>query len=332
MGNITIRDIAREAGVSISTVSNALNGVNVLKPETRDHILEVADRLHYIPNLNGKNLKSKATRVLGLFVTSLKGPYFATLVDAMYWECMKYGYELNIFVTWEGKSTITNILGRRVDGCVILSSYVNSFGESQIQEVGVPTIFLDRELGAEKISSVIFDSYKDGEIIADYLIERGITKISFIQGVLENYDAIQRMRGLQERLAEEGITIDPQYVLRGEYEREVAYNSVQEFLEKGLPLPEVFVAANDLSAIGCMDKLKEAGYRIPEDVMVIGVDDIELGRWYKPTLTTVKTCYERQAIVAVEKLVKMINNEETGEVIRLHDKIIERESTARTAQ
>lgn len=328
MGKATIKDIAREAGVSISTVSNALNGVNVLKPETREHILEVAERLHYIPNLNGRNLKSKATKVIGLFVTSLKGPYFAALVDIMVWECMKYGYELNIFVTWEGKSAITSILGKRVDGCVVLSDNVDEYGARQIQELEVPTIFLDREVKSKSVSSVVFDSYKDGETIANYLLERNIKNIAFIQGVLNNHDAIERFRGFKERLEKENITLDPQYVLEGGFEREMSCHAVKSFLDKGLPLPEVFYAANDVSAIGCMDALKEAGYHIPKDTMVIGTDDIEFCEWYKPTLTTIKTGYEKQAVVSIRKLVRMINEEETGEIIKLHGRLIERESTS----
>ncbi len=327
MGQVTIKDIAREAGVSISTVSNALNGVNVLKPETKEHILEVAERLHYIPNLNGRNLKSKATKVIGLFVTSLKGPYFATLVDIMFRECVKYGYELNIFVTWEAKSALTNILGRRADGCVVLTDGVDDYGVSQIQELEVPTVFLDREVKSEKVSSVIFDSYKDGETAAEFLIERSVRQIALIRGVQNNYDALERERGFKDRLKKAGIRLDAPYILNGEFDRNVAYDSVKAFLEKGLPLPEAFFAANDLSAIGCMDALLEARYQIPRDTMVIGVDDIEFCEWYNPKLTTIKTGYEKQASVAIKKLVKMINEEETGEITKLHGKLIERQST-----
>lgn len=329
MGKVTIKDIAREAGVSISTVSNALNGVDVLKPETREHILEVADRLHYIPNLNGRNLKSKSTKVIGLFVTSLKGPYFAALADIMFWECKKFGYELNIFVTWEGKSTITNILGRRVDGSVVLSHDVDDEGLRQIQELEVPTVFLDRETKSKKTASVIFDSYRDGEMVAEYLIERGVKRICFIQGILNNYDGIERARGFRDCLAKEGITLDPEYVLRGEFERGIAHDSMIEFLEKGLPLPEAVFACNDLSAFGCMDALIEKGYEIPKDTMVIGTDDVEMCSFYTPKLTTVRTGYEKEGSVAVRKLVKMINGEETGDIIKLHGQLIERESTGR---
>lgn len=328
MGKITIKDIAREAGVSISTVSNALNGVDVLKPETRDHILEVADRLHYIPNLNGRNLKSKATKVIGLFVTSLTGPYFATLADSMFRECMKYGYELNIFVTWEAKSAITSILGRRVDGCVVLSGDVDENGAHKIQELEVPTVFLDREIKGSKVASVIFDSYRAGEMVAEYFINRNLRKVAFVQGLSYNYDAVERLRGFKDCLERNHMTLEQDYILDGEFERETSYRATREFLGKGMPLPEAFFAANDLSAVGCMDALLEAGYQIPKDTIVIGVDDIEFCQWYRPTLTTIKTGYEKQASVAISKLVKMINDEETGDIIKLHSHLIERESTA----
>lgn len=328
MEKVTIKDIAREAGVSISTVSNALNGVDVLKPETREHVLEVANRLHYIPNLNGRNLKSKATNTIGFFVTSLKGPYFATLADSMFWACKRLGYEMNIFMTYGGNSAINNILGKAVDGCVVFSEDVDDAGVKQILDLKVPAVFLDREKVSDRAASVLFDSYRDGEIAAEFLIKRGVKRVAHVQGLMYHHDGIDRWRGFSERLAQNGIEIPEEYVYEGKFEREAAKENTKAFLEKGLPLPEAFFASNDLSAIGCMDALLEAGYKIPQDTMVIGVDDIELASWYRPTLTTVKTGYEKIGDVAIEKLVKMINGDEEGEVFRLHGHLIERESTA----
>ena len=327
MGKVTIKDVAREAGVSISTVSNALNGVDVLKPETREHILEVANRMNYIPNLNGRNLKSKATKVIGLFTTSLKGPYFAALADRIFWECKKYGYELNIFVTWESKSAMNSILGRRVDGCVVLSEDVDERGAEQIQEQEIPTVFLDRERKSNRIASVLFDSYGAGQKAAEFMLSRGMKKVCFVRGVLENYDSIERERGFRERLAKSGIELEPEYILNGGFEREMAHDSMLEFIGKGMPLPEAVFAGNDLSAFGVIDALTESGYRVPQDLIVLGVDDIEECNWYSPKLSTLKTDFEKEGVMAVEKLVKMINGEEPGEIIKLPSHLIEREST-----
>ena len=327
MAKVTITDIAREAGVSISTVSNALNDVNVLKPETKEHILEVADRLHYIPNVNGRNLKSKSTKTIGLFTTSLKGPYFAALADIMCWECQKNGFELNIFITWDTRSAITSILGRRVDGSVILTNDIGNNEVEKMIEFDIPAVFLDREVKSKRIASVLFDSYRDGQIAADYVIKHGYRRVCYVEGVLTNYDSIEREKGFRETLEKSGITLEPEYILKGDFERGIAYDSLMAFLEKGLPLPEIIFACNDLSAFGCMNALIEKGYSVPGDVKVMGVDDIEMCEYYNPSLTTIRTGYEKQGVIVVDKLLKMINNEQEGDITKLHGELIERAST-----
>ncbi|MBP5198530.1 MAG: LacI family DNA-binding transcriptional regulator [Lachnospiraceae bacterium] len=327
MGKVTIKDIAREAGVSISTVSNALNGVSVVKPETRDYILGVADRLNYIPDFNGRNLKAKSTKVLGLFVTSLKGPYFATLADIMFWECVKHGYELTIFITWNERSAINSILGKRVDGCVILSSDVDDEGAKRILELEYPTVFIDRELKSEKVSSIIFDSYRDGVTVAEHFIRKGVKKPMLITGVRGNYDSKERSRGFLERLEKEGIVIPDDYILDGEFNTDETYEVMNKFLQTGKPLPEAIFGTNDLSAIGAINALKDNGYSVPGDVIVMGVDDIDMCEYLNPTLSTIRTGFEKQGSLAVKKLVKMINGEETGDIYKLHGQLVEREST-----
>ncbi len=178
---VTIKDVAREAGVSVSTVSNALNGVNVLHPDTKQHILEVVDRLHYIPNLNGKNLKTQETKVVGLFLTSIRGPYYSILADSIYQGCKKYGYELNIFIHDRADNMMANILRRRIDGAIILNDHV---GEKEVK------LLLENE-----------------------------TPVVFI-------DSAERLNGFRDVLKKAGITLEEDYILKGEYEREIAYNSV----------------------------------------------------------------------------------------------------------
>lgn len=329
MSKVTIKDVAREAGVSISTVSNALNDVDVLKPETKKHILEVAERLHYIPNLNGRNLKCKETKVIGLFVTSLKGPYFVQLADSIFRECVQHGYELNVFVTWDHASAMNNILGKRVDGCIISGAITGEQDRKRISDYEIPAVFLDREVADKKLASVVFDSRQDGEMAADYLLSQGAKKIAFVKGYPGNYDAGLRMKGFQERLEKAGIKLEPEYVWEGLFEKEAASEAVNAFIEKGLQIPDAVFAANDLSAIGTIEALTAAGYSVPEDVLVIGVDDIEQDVWVKPTVTTIKTRFEEQGAIAVRKLIKLISGEETGTIERLSGKVIERESSRR---
>lgn len=230
---VTIKDVAREAGVSVSTVSNDLNGVNVLHPDTKQYILEVVDRLHYIPNLNGKNLKTQETKVVGLFLTSIRGPYYSILADSIYQGCKKYGYELNIFIHDRADNMMANILGRRIDGAIILNDHV---GEKEVK------LLLENE-----------------------------TPVVFI-------DSAERLNGFRDVLKKAGITL-------------------------------------------------EEGIRVPEQVNVLGCDDIESARLVKPSVSTIRISFEKQGTLAINHLIRLIQGKEKGCIEILNGRIIPREST-----
>lgn len=323
---ITIKDVAREAGVSISTVSNALNNVNVLHPDTKERILEVARKLNYTPNLNGRNLKAGATGVLGLFLGAIRGPYYGELSDSIYNACKDNGYELEIFLSYDPRHIMANIMGHRVDGAIILNGAIGSDQVEILKDQGIPTVYIDRILVGDKSSSVVFDSYNGGKMAARFLLELGHKNFMFIEGELTNYDAGERKKGFFDELKKAGITVSDDYILRGEFERKAAYDSVTEFLDSGRPLPDAVFAANDLSAIGTSEAFRDGGVIVPDQVNVIGCDDIELTRLVSPSITTIRTFFEKQGVIAVDKLVKMINGE-SGELITLNGRIIPREST-----
>lgn len=323
---ITIKDVAREAGVSISTVSNALNGVDVLRPETKQHILEVAKRLNYVPNLNGRNLKSQYTNVIGLFVTSMRGEYYNILADAIYQRCKKYGYELNIFVSEKSDTMMANILGRRIDGAVILNQYIGERETALITETQTPVIFIDRELAGERIASVVFDSYHEGELVAEYLVQLGHRTFAYMDGPDDNYDNIQRLKGFQDWLRSKGIILKEDYIIGGKFDKETAYQSMKQFVDSGRPLPDAVFAANDVSAIGTIEALGDAGIGVPEQVSVVGCDDIEIAHLVTPSITTVRTSFEKQGTLAADHLIALIRGEEKGSIDVLQGRIVPRES------
>lgn len=323
---VTIKDVAREAGVSISTVSNALNNVDVLHPYTKKHILEVAEKLHYVPNLNGRNLKSQATKVIGLFITSLTGSYHGMLADSIYHSCQSYDYELNVFISDKVDNAMINILGHRVDGAIIMNKYIKEREIELLSENDIPVVFIDRKEKGKYFSSVIFDPYHEGELAGKYLLELGHTTFAYISGIKNNFDSIERLRGFQNVLKESGITLSEDYILCGEFERNAAYNSVSKFVESGKPLPEAIFASNDLSAIGTIEALLDKGIKVPEQISVIGCDDIEIAQYVRPAITTIRTSFEEQGSIAVDYLMKLIKNEETGKIKVLQGRIITRES------
>lgn len=325
-GKVTIKDVAKEAGVSISTVSFALNNVDVINPETKKRVLEAASKLNYTPDLNGRNLKAQATGVLGLFLGAIRGPYYGELSDSIYHACKEKNYELEIFLSTDSNHIMTNILGRRVDGAIVLNSAIGENEARILEEKGIPTVYIDRISESEMSSSVVFDSYNGGEKAASFLMELGHKKFMLIQGETGNYDGIEREKGFKEALRNAGITLEKDYILKGEFEREAAYNSVTAFLETGKPLPDAIFAANDLSAIGVMAALKDGGVNVPKDVSVMGCDDIEMTRLMSPSITTIRTNFERQGIIAVEELTNLIRGEH-GKVITINGRIIPRGST-----
>lgn len=328
---VTIKDVAREAGVSISTVSNALNGVDVLRPETRQHILEVAERLNYVPNLNGRNLKSRSTNVIGLFLTSIRGTYYNVLVDAIYQECKKDGYELNIFVSDRADNMMANILGKRMDGAIILNKNIGEKETALFQKTQTPVIFLDRELQGERMTSVVFDSCHAGGMVAQYLLSLGHRTFAYISGAWDNYDNIKRLEGFRAGLLQAGIRLDSSDILEGSFEKEASCEAVKRFLQAGKKLPDAVFAANDVSAIGVLEAFADSGIRVPEQVSVVGCDDIEIAGLVQPPLTTVRTSFERQGTLAVRHLTALIAGEEKGCIDVVQGRIVLRESTcART--
>lgn len=332
MKRVTIKEVAREAGVSISTVSNALNNVDVLSPETKAHVLEVAERLHYIPNLNGRNLKTKETKTIGLFVNTMGGAYYGELADSIFKVCDKYGYELHVFIAKNTMSLMANVYGKRVDGGIFLNELLQDSHKNTLQNAGIPMVFLDREWISDRMSSVVFDSYKAGYDAAKYVLSLGTDKIGYISGNMGSYDGMERHRGFMDGLAEAKVTLNPDWSWCGHFHRyktrEVFEAYMQaDYVSKGLP--EVIFAANDDSAIGCIEGLQKHGIKVPEQVKVLGCDDRELAQWFVPNLSTIQTSMWKQGELAAETLMQMLKGDRIGQLVKLPGVIIERESTKR---
>ena len=259
MSKITIRDVAREAGVSIATVSNALNGSDVVQPKTREHVLEAAKRLNYIPNVNGRQLRAAQTYRIGLVVTSMTGSYYGDMADSTQYLCQKSGYELQIFIVDEDKSPLPRLQGQGIDGAIVMFGGLSEADKAQLMNGSIPIVLMDQEAAGGKVSSVIYESYQHGRMAAEYLLGLGHRDMLHIFGVQNNYDSIQRLNGFETALRENGVPLKKENILSGRFERAAAYRSMHRYLQEGRKLPDAVFAANDLSALGCMEALKEYG-------------------------------------------------------------------------
>lgn len=328
MKRVTIKDVAREAGVSITTVSHALSGQGVLRQETRDRIVELAKTMQYIPDWNGQNLKAAETGMLGFFTSSISG-YYGVLVDAMYGECKAHGYGMEIFIFDSGENLMRLLMGKRTDGAVILHSGLHEEQEKYLENTEFPMVYLDRESRGDHISSVLFASYESGRMAAEYLYNLGHRRILVLKGVDFTYDGKMRQIGFEDYMREKNCPVAEEYILSCWFDRWVAYRETKAFLQRGLPLPDAVFAANDDSAFGCIKALREAEHSVPEDISVLGCDDVELSQWYSPALTTIRTHITEQGTLAIRELVGLLRGSKKGEIHRIAGEIIERSSCRR---
>ena len=271
MAKVTIKDVAKEAGVSIGTVSNALNGNRYIHPDTKQKVMDAVEKLQYVPNLNGRYLKAGSTKTLGFFTNSITGPYFASIIDFMCRQCEKKGYNMTVFVTKDSSVIMGNIMGKRLDGVLIYEDTTVKENEiSMFEKEGVKAVFLDREISRRGVASILFDSYHSGYEATKYLINLGHKRIGFIESGDEVFDSYHRKRGYLAALREYHLPNDESLILQGAFEEEYTYNSIISFLRaNSRNMPDAILAGNDLSAIGCIKALKANGYQVPEDVSVM---------------------------------------------------------------
>ncbi|OTN76807.1 hypothetical protein A5886_001886 [Enterococcus sp. 8G7_MSG3316] len=325
----TIRDVAKEANVSIATVSKALNGIDVVRPETKERVEAAADKLHYVPNLMGKQLKNNRTKMIGFYTTSISGPYFSILVEAIAREAEAFGYAVNVFLSTDKRVVLNSILGGVVDGIIGFEDFLNSDDLAAIRREQIKAVFIDRNIQDEHFGSVVFDSYNKGKAATDYLLQLGHRNIAFITGIEGVYDSDERLKGYQDALKEAGIPYCEDVIIQGFFEENRSKEAVDVFLKNRSDLPTAFLAGNDLSAIGAVKAIQSNGFDVPHDFSVVGFDGIELLDYFTPHLTTVYNPIAEQGRLAVQHLLRMVENQEKGQAYVLEGTLRISHSTKR---
>lgn len=330
MEKVTIKDVAREAGVAISTVSNALNNSDLVNEDTRARILEIAERMNYVPNLSGRYLKSGKSQMLGFLTSSISGDYFTVLMEAMSSQCSDLGYTLNILTSRDIQVIKSQLLGKRFDGIFIFQGErIKEEDLRLLEKHHIKTVLLDRAYKSPDIGSVVFDSYYAGYTTTKYLINLGHKKIGFIEGASDVYDSLERKRGFMDAMQEYKLPVREDYIFNGYFDELMTYNIVRVFARsRTCEMPDAFIAGNDNSAIGCVKALSDLGYRVPEDISVAGFDDIKISQYFTPKLSTFRNPIGLQGITASKMLVDMIEKQSEGRLEMLQGKLIPRDSTA----
>jgi LacI family transcriptional regulator len=327
---LTIKDIARKAGVSITTVSRVLNKKEEgMSKETREKVLRVMEEVNYQPNQLARGLVTKRSRMLGLIVPNISNPFFPELCRGAEDEANKSQYSLIICNSDDQSKKEENYLRllkeQQVDGILLSSKdHLSKTSKSQLASGKIPFVLLDRGEEASNHSGVFLDNEKGGYLAGKHLTDLGHRHIACITGPSEIRNSQQRLTGFQRALKEASVELPESSILTGDFKMESAYQIAKEFLYRN-PVTAIF-ASNDMMACGIYQAAHELKIQIPEQLSIVGFDDIPLVHALIPKLTTIKQGTYEMGRKAIELLINEIE-EEPSKAVLFEPTLIVREST-----
>jgi len=313
---VTIEDIAKECNVSKSTVSRVLNNSPNVKESTRKKILEVIKKYDYSPNVFARGLIGKKIGAIGVIVSDITNPFHAVLVRGIGDICRTYGYSLFLCNT-DGRvdeeiKHVKSLIQRNVDGIIFASIKLKDEGLNEAKRSGITVLLVGRlPESAEEFNYVIVDNELGGYMAVSYLISLGHKKIAYISGPWDTWPNMRRFEGYKRALEEKGIWIDKRYIFKGDFTIDTAYSIGTKILMMK-NRPSAVFCANDMTAIGLLEACMELGVKVPEELSIIGFDDIPLSSFRTIQLTTIsQSIYDQGALagkILLEKLQKEDNN------------------------
>lgn len=337
MDKHTIYHIAERVGVSPSTVSRALSGRGYCGKETKAKILKAAQEMNYAPDNAAKILKMRRTHKIIFAVPDICNPFYFDMINGINQVLEEHGYLMILFYTKhsleEELKAIQNLREKVADGMIMVSF---NFCEENIQAINAiqaPVVLTNQYVskeGRDRFDYVYVDTFEAIRLGTGHLIEQGIRRIAYVGGSLSEQTGYQRFCGYLEAMREAGLPLDDRFVAESDYTENGGYASARKWLEQP-DRPEGIVAANDLMAIGVMKACEEAGLRIPEDVSVVGMDNLDIGSRVYPKLTSVALMQEeigRQAALMLMKRLEGPPPAGNGQV-KLLPKLVVRHSSVR---
>lgn len=326
----TLSDVAKHARVSTATVSRCLNMPDQVRPETRARVEAAVAELGYTPHFGGRALASNRTNTIGAVIPTMENAIFARGVQVLEEELS--ARNITLLVATSGydvdreKDKVRALLGRGVDGLILV-------GEARPQEIydflnarGVPFVLVWTYSGNCPYPCVGFDNRGAARAMAEHVLSLGHRAVAMISGrTAWNDRASQRVQGVREALEDHGLAFTPEYLVEADYSLESAAEAARHLI--ALPMrPTAIICGNDVQAAGALNGLRSAGVRVPEDVSVVGFDDIELAYAVTPALTTVHVPHRRMGAAAADLLHRMIGGADPGEGMMFETEIIDRES------
>lgn len=311
--SITIQDVAREAGFSVSTVSRVLNNKDDVSLETYEKVQRVIERLRYASSLAARGMRSHRTNVIGLLLPRVVEPYCTEVIRGVDEVISQSAYALLIYTygdhhknnrPHQETSTVMLLNGSIVDGAIMVTP---SVATSNLPS-HAPLVIIDPNTDSPEFHGVIATNREGALSVMEYLIGLGHRRIGFITGRLELISAMQRLQGYKDGLAKAGIPFDEELIKESDYMAPTAVKCARDLLSLPNP-PTAIFAANDMSAVGVYQAAQEAGLRIPEDLSVVGFDNIPESAHLNPPLTTVDQSIKEMGVYAAKTVIALLNDE-----------------------
>ncbi|WP_337747087.1 LacI family DNA-binding transcriptional regulator [Gracilibacillus saliphilus] len=331
---LTIREIAKMAGVSPGTVSKVINQTGSISPNTIQKVKKVIEDTGYQPSFSAKALATKKSNMIGLIYAGevhveFNHPFFNQVINAFKNTVGQLGYDILVFSNQSFNIGKEDYVARakhyQLDGCLIIAGEHIEEAIYQLDQSDIPTVAVDLELSGEHSSYVMTDNEKISRQVVEYFYLNGIRKLAFIGGQEDSIISNVRKASYEQSMKDFGMDLRDQWIKYGNFFEESGYEKMKEILEEG-SIPEAVYAVSDMMALGALKAIKEAGLSVPKDIKIIGCDDIEACRYSDPTLATVKQDQMKIGKLAANMLHDLINERKVQKSVYVDPELIIRDS------
>lgn len=311
--DITIKDVAKHANVSVATVSRVLNGLDRVSESTRKKVLKVIDELNFVPNTMAASMVKKKTNMLSVVVPEIQNPFYTAVIGGTVEVAKKAGF-FTLVVSTNGDEAeeaefFESFLSKNVDGIILIGTHKEAEFYRAIRK---PTVLVDRYINNSGLDGVMIDNYRGAYEATRHFLEYGHERIAIIDGAHDFNDGKDRYWGYQQAMVEFGVTPDPKYHKQGSWLEESGYRSTVELMQSECP-PTAIFAANNLICQGAIKALRDLKLEIGEDISLVGFDENELAQFVQPKVTVVRRPTHEMGTQAAEMLIQKIKEKDVDQ-------------------
>ncbi len=339
MKRVSIKDVAREAGVSATTVSYVLNKKpsETISAETSQRVLQAVERLHYVPNLNARSLSSRRTNLIGVVIPQTEpgkefmfsNPFYGELLSSIEYSARQNGYHLLLTGTRENQSYLSIAQTRSVDGIIIVGTYPSK-SLDDLRNIGVPIVLVDSYVTDDAFHTIGIEDRIGAREAVRYLIQMGHEQIAFVSGsIRENGVNNKRYQGYCEAMQEAGLPVLQENLFLGDVSFEFGMDAAAQYVKQGKRQTAAFATA-DVLAVGMIKSLLQSGVKVPEELSIVGFDDVSAAQMCYPSLTTVHqdiSLKGREAVSCILRAIEQPGQERMENILPL--RLIERDSVCK---